>query len=156
IAATNRDLEAMVAAGRFRRDLYYRLNVFTVRLPPLRDRGDDLPLLVRHFTRRFGKELGKDVHEVPDETIGLLRHYPWPGNVRELQSVLKQATLTAAGPALQPEFLPATVRDGPAPAPPAALETWPGVAIFIRERLAAGTTDLYGEFLARAERQLFL
>jgi DNA-binding NtrC family response regulator len=155
IAATNRDLEGMVTAGRFRQDLYYRLNVFTIHLPPLRDRGDDLSLLVHHLVRRFSRELGKDVRDVPDETLAVLRRYPWPGNVRELQSVLKQALLNAAGPSLRPEFLPAGVRgEGPAAAP--AGDDVAGLTGFIRERLAAGGTDLYTEVIGRVERQLFL
>jgi two-component system nitrogen regulation response regulator GlnG len=155
IAATNRDLESMVAAGRFRQDLYYRLNVFTIRLPPLRDRGEDLTLLSHHLVRRFARELGKDVHEVPEETLALLRRYPWPGNVRELQSVLKQAILNAAGPSLRPEFLPPAIRgDSPLLSPQGDELT--GLAAFIRERLAAGTTDLHAEVLARTERLLLL
>jgi DNA-binding NtrC family response regulator len=155
IAATNRDLEGMVAAGRFRRDLYYRLNVFSIHLPPLRERGDDLPLLVQHLVRRFARELGKDVRDVPDETLGLLRRYPWPGNVRELQSVLKQGLLNTAGPSLRPEFLPAGVRGEDAAAAGPGDEV-AGLTGFIRERLAAGGTDLYAEVIGRAERLLFL
>src|SRR5205807_5176457 len=107
LAATNRDLGAEVAAGRFRRDLYYRLSVFTIHLPPLRERGDDLALLVQHYLRRFSRELGKDVQGVSPEALAILQAYAWPGNVRELQSVLKQALLRAAGPVLVPDFLPA-------------------------------------------------
>ena len=107
IAATNRDLAQMAAAGEFREDLYYRLNVFTITLPPLRERGEDLPLLVDHFLKRFSPELGKEVVQVAPEALELLRRYPWPGNVRELQSVLKQALLQAQGPVLLADFLPA-------------------------------------------------
>jgi DNA-binding NtrC family response regulator len=157
IAATNRDLEAMVAAGRFRRDLYYRLNVFEICLPPLRDRGDDLTLLIHHLVRRFGRELGKDVREVPDETLAVLRAYPWPGNVRELQSALKQAILTASGPRLRPEHLPPAVRAGEPTTPtPMADPDATGLTGFIRERLSAGSTDVYAEVIGRAERQLFV
>ena len=109
IAATNADLEKAVEAGRFRRDLYFRLNVFTIRLPPLRDRGDDLIALVRHYVRRFGKELNKTVSDVAGETFDVLRRYPWPGNIRELQSVLKQALLQMRGGVLLPEDLPVAV-----------------------------------------------
>src|SRR5579872_5013457 len=106
LAATNRNLAEAVAEGRFRQDLYYRLGVFTIHLPPLRERGDDLELMVRHYVRRFDRELGRDVQTVAPAALELLRRYPWPGNVRELQSVLKQALLQAAGPVLLPEFLP--------------------------------------------------
>ncbi|MDB5310447.1 MAG: response regulator with CheY-like receiver, AAA-type ATPase, and DNA-binding domain [Gemmataceae bacterium] len=107
IAATHHDLKAESAEGTFRPDLYYRLSVFGIHLPPLRDRGDDLPLLVRHYLRRFSRELGRDVHEVSPEAMERLQNYSWPGNARELQSVLKQALLVAIGSVLLPAFLPA-------------------------------------------------
>src|SRR5262249_7715584 len=148
IAATNRDLPALMAQGRFRGDLYYRLNVSTIRLPPLRDRGDDVPLLLRHFLRRFGREMGKDVQTIDPEAMELLRRYSWPGNVRELQSVLKQALLDATGQVLLPEFLPEVVRGGArAAAVPAG--AFPEVSRWVAERLGAGTTDLHGELIAR-------
>jgi DNA-binding NtrC family response regulator len=100
IAATNRDLEEAVVHGKYRADLYYRLSVFTIHLPALCERGDDLPMLVRHYVRRFNRELGREVREVTPEAMELLRRYPWPGNIRELQSVLKQALLRATGPVL--------------------------------------------------------
>src|SRR5919204_4289475 len=106
IAATHRDLKACSAEGKFRPDLYYRLGVFTIHLPPLRERGDDLPLLVRHYLRRFSKELGREVQEVAPEALERLCGYPWPGNIRELQSLLKQALLRASGTVLLPAFLP--------------------------------------------------
>ncbi len=155
IAATNRDLPALMAQGRFRGDLYYRLNVSTIRLPPLRERGDDVPLLVRHYLRRFGREMGKDVRDVPPEAMALLRRYDWPGNVRELQSVLKQALLQATGQVLLPEFLPEALRGGERPAPAPAAGGFAEVSRYIAERLKAGTTDLHGELIARLERQLF-
>src|SRR5262249_40124193 len=110
IAATNRNLEELVARGGFRGDLYYRLSVFTITLPPVRERGDDLTLLVEHFVRRFNRELGKDVQRIAPETLDVLREYSWPGNVRELQSVIKQALLQTTAPVLLPDFLPAAVR----------------------------------------------
>ena len=106
IAATHRDLEAWSAEGKFRPDLYYRLGVFTIHLPPLRERGDDLPMLVHHYVRRFNRELGREVREVAPEAMEKLRGYSWPGNIRELQSVLKQALLRSTGPVLVPAFLP--------------------------------------------------
>ncbi len=155
IAATNRDLEAMVAEGTFRGDLYYRLNVFTIRLPALRERGDDLPLLAEHFVRRFARELRKEVRGVAPEAMEMLRRYPWPGNVRELQSVLKQALLQATGPVLMPEFLPAALRgreDGPGAE---AAFDFGDLTGFVQDRLHAGTTALYAEFQALTERHLF-
>jgi DNA-binding NtrC family response regulator len=106
IAATHRDLKAWVTEGRFRPDLYYRLSVVTIHLPPLRERGDDLSLLVQLFLRRYDRELGREVREVAPEAMDRLRNYPWPGNIRELQSVLQQALLRASGMVLLPEFLP--------------------------------------------------
>src|SRR5438445_13852322 len=106
LAATHRDLKAWSEEGKFRPDLYYRLNVFTIHLPPLRERGDDLAVLVRHFVRRFSRELGREVQEVAPEALARLRGHPWPGNIRELQSVLKQALLRASGTVLLPAFLP--------------------------------------------------
>src|SRR5436305_5634092 len=107
IAATHRDLTAWSAEGKFRPDLYYRLGVFTIHLPPLRERGDDLPLLVRHYLRRSSRELGREVREVAPEALERLLNYPWPGNIRELQSVLKQPLLKASGTVLLAAFLPA-------------------------------------------------
>src|SRR5438128_467162 len=109
IAATHRDLKAWSAEGKFRPDLYYRLGVFTICLPPLRERGDDLFMLVQHYLRRLNRELGRDVCEVDPETLERLRSYSWPGNIRELESVLKQALLQASGPSLLPAFLPEPV-----------------------------------------------
>jgi two-component system nitrogen regulation response regulator GlnG len=112
IAATHRDLKAWSEEGKFRPDLYYRLGVFTIHLPPLRERDDDLPRLVRHFLRWFSKELGRDVQEIAPEAMERLRGYAWPGNIRELQSVLKQALLRASGPILLPTFLPELQESG--------------------------------------------
>src|SRR5438876_4137733 len=106
IAATHRDLKVWSEEGKFRPDLYYRLNVFSIHLPPLRERGEDLPPLVQHYLRRFSRELGREVREVAPEALECLRGYSWPGNIRELQSVLKQALLQASGPVLLPAFLP--------------------------------------------------
>ena len=129
IAATNRDLEQLITAGQFRNDLYYRLNVCTIRLPPFRDRGEDLPLLVMHFLRRFSRELGKDMYGIAPDAMEMLRRYSWPGNVRELQSVIQQALVQATGPILIPEFLPfalVTKANGtPAAIPPSLLWTCP-------------------------------
>jgi DNA-binding NtrC family response regulator len=106
IAATNRDLKGWSAQGKFRPDLFYRLCVFTIHMPALRDRGDDLELLVRHYVRRFSLDMGRDVREVAPEAMNRLRLYSWPGNIRELQSILKQALLQAVGQTLIPGFLP--------------------------------------------------
>jgi formate hydrogenlyase transcriptional activator len=97
VAATNRDLEADVAAGRFRADLFYRLSVFPVRVPPLRERPEDLPLLVDHLLSKFRRKLGKPLRALAPESLERLRRYAWPGNVRELQNVLERACVLAGG-----------------------------------------------------------
>jgi len=101
IAATNRDLEAAVAAGRFRADLFYRLNVFPLAVPPLRERREDLPQLVMFFLARFAKMLGKPVESVSAETMARLSGYHWPGNVREVQNVVERAVVLSQGPVLE-------------------------------------------------------
>jgi DNA-binding NtrC family response regulator len=154
IAATNRDLEHLIAADLFRSDLYYRLSVFPIVLPPLRERGDDLPLLVNHFLKQLGPELGKEVQEVAHETLDVLRQYPWPGNVRELQSLLKQALLHATGPVLLPDFLPAALRLPKDSQPSGPDMPFPDWERFLTDRLHAGSTELYAEALTAMERQL--
>ncbi|MFY9253811.1 MAG: sigma-54 dependent transcriptional regulator [Fuerstiella sp.] len=111
IAATNRDLEAMMASSDFRGDLFYRLNVYTIKLPPLKDRGGDIQLLAEHFCRSFSIELGKEFTAIAPETSAILTSYHWPGNVRELQSVVKHALLEATGPVIVPAFLPIALRN---------------------------------------------
>lgn len=101
IAATNRDLLEEIRQKRFREDLYYRLNVFPITIPPLRQRKDDIPLLVNHFVAKFNKKTGKRIESVPKETLDLLRDYHWPGNVRELESVVERAVITSRGNVLQ-------------------------------------------------------
>ena len=112
-----------------------------IHLPPLRERGEDLPLLVRYYLRRFGRELGREVREVAPEALERLRSYSWPGNVRELQSVLKQALLQASGTTLLPAFLPDFAGKPGDSSPPAAAGT--DLEAFIRQRLGPDVTDLY-------------
>jgi formate hydrogenlyase transcriptional activator len=101
VAATNRDLARMVADGTFRADLYYRLNVFPVVLPPLRERPEDIPRLVRHFTQRFARRMGRRIETIPSAVMDALVRYPWPGNVREMQNVIERAVILSPGPSLQ-------------------------------------------------------
>jgi nitrogen regulation protein NR(I) len=156
IAATNRDLKAMCDEGRFRPDLFYRLSVFTIHLPPLRERADDLPMLVNHYIRNFDRELGREVRQISPEALAILAEYSWPGNIRELQSVLKQALLRATGSVLVPSFLPdilvhpekrdashgTTGNDG------GRFET------LINDRIKAGVPDLYALVHAELDRIL--
>ncbi len=113
IAATNQNLEILVANGRFRADLLYRLNVFTIHLPALRDRKEDLPLLVEYYLQRANRAFAKRIRSIAPETQALLAQYHWPGNVRELQSVLKYAMVHAVGDILTPDCLPENVRGTP-------------------------------------------
>jgi formate hydrogenlyase transcriptional activator len=124
IAATNRDLQELIRERNFRSDLYYRLNVFPVYIPPLRERPEDIPALVRHYVQQFGRRLRKSIDTVPPETMDTLVRYPWPGNVRELQNVLERASILAPGPVLRISSDDLST-PGHAPASPRVLQTAP-------------------------------
>src|SRR6202142_3166755 len=100
VAATNRDLVKMVARGQFRSDLYYRLNVFPILLPALRERREDIPALVTHFVKMFSRRMGKEVDSIPPETMAAFQWYSWPGNIRELQNLVERAVILSRGRAL--------------------------------------------------------
>ena len=153
IAATNADLETLVEEGSFRRDLYFRLNVFSIALPPLRERGGDLRLLIEHYLARFARELGKPVSGLGPDAFAVLEAHRWPGNVRELQSVLKQAVLRMQGSVLLADFLPARLTGSASGAAEGAGFAWDA---FVNERLAAGTSELYAEALERMEREVLV
>jgi formate hydrogenlyase transcriptional activator len=101
IAATNQNLWSMVQEKKFRADLYYRLNVFPITLPPLRERGDDVPLLIEHFVEKFARRQGKSIQRIPDEVMDALTRYSWPGNIRELQNVIERSVILTRGPELR-------------------------------------------------------
>jgi len=101
IAATNLDLATLVEQQKFRSDLYYRLNVFPVRVPPLRERREDIPLLVRHFVQQFSRRMNRSIETIPSETMSTLLRYDWPGNIRELQNVIERAVIVSTGPVLK-------------------------------------------------------
>ncbi|OGB91231.1 MAG: hypothetical protein A2Z31_07290 [candidate division NC10 bacterium RBG_16_65_8] len=122
IAATNRDLAKLVAHGKFREDLYYRLNVFPIAVPPLRERGEDIPLLVWTFAKQFGQALGKPVERIPQDAMDALRHYPWPGNIRELRNVIERAVIVSENSTLQVPLGSAAVAGAVAPPTLAATE----------------------------------
>src|ERR1700733_8528839 len=111
IAATNKDFEKEIAEGRFREDLYYRLSVIPIQLPPLRERRDDIPLLARHFLERFAKSMGKKIEAIDPEAMRRLEVYDWPGNVRELENTIERAVALEASPRISADALPARIRD---------------------------------------------
>jgi transcriptional regulator with GAF, ATPase, and Fis domain len=112
VAATSRDLGREIAAGRFREDLFYRLNVVPIQLPPLRDRRDDIPLLVEHFRKKYNARLGKNVVSVAEDALLALSSYSWPGNIRELENVLERTILFVEGEVIRAADLPQSLRSG--------------------------------------------
>jgi DNA-binding NtrC family response regulator len=156
ISATNRDLDSMIEESEFRLDLYHRINVFEIYLPPLRERGDDINLLINHFIRRYSKQLEKQVEGISTEAIEILRAYRWPGNVRELQSVVRRAILMATGPVIVPENLGDEIidelhvssNDGAICIQPDSIES------FVQSRINDQSNDIYAETLALMERKL--
>ena len=116
IAATNRDLTEAIKQGKFREDLYYRLNVFPIRVPPLRDRPEDIPLLVWAFLEEFSSRMGKKITQVPRKTMDALQRYPWPGNVRELRNVIEHGAIITSGDTLRIPMLDEAAPVGGAPA----------------------------------------
>jgi transcriptional regulator with PAS, ATPase and Fis domain len=109
IAATNKDLRAAMAAGRFREDLFYRLNVFQIHMPPLRDHKDDIPFLARFFLKMVADRYGREVSGFSDQIWGYLLNYDWPGNVRELENAIEHAVIVTDGPLIAPRDLPPEV-----------------------------------------------
>jgi len=155
LAATNQSLEKLVQEGRFRKDLFYRLKVVTIQVPPLRDRLSDVAELAHYFLFRFDRELNLDFRAFTPETLELLQNYSWPGNVRELQSVIKQAMLNASGHILLPEFLSEDVRQ-----PPAASESATGDELgfdllrLIDSFLMQNEKDVHAKVIETVERVL--
>ncbi len=142
IAATNRDLEQATRSGAFREDLYWRLNVVSIRLPPLRERRQDLPLLIDHFLAKFSRELGLRVHAISDEARQMLLDYSWPGNVRELENTLCQAMILAEGEQLETCDLAARVSGAGVEAPDLS-------KITLAEALGTVTAQLERELIVR-------
>jgi transcriptional regulator with PAS, ATPase and Fis domain len=97
IAATNRDLRAAIASGTFRADLFYRLNVFPIEVPPLRQRKEDIPMLVEYFVKRYAEKAGKQINKIDRNTMELCQTYPWPGNIRELQNIIERSVILCSG-----------------------------------------------------------
>ncbi len=154
IAATNQDLESLAAAGRFRPDLFYRLNVLTIRIPPLRERMDDVPLLVNYFLGRLNREFDRRVCGISPEAMQLLKQHHWPGNVRELQSAVKHALIHAAGDILSPDCFPAHLRESslPAASAPAATGGDLEVGRLVRELFEQNRSNIYHHVQAAVDR----
>jgi two-component system nitrogen regulation response regulator GlnG len=154
LCATNRDLQQMVAQGAFREDLYYRLNGFSIRLPPLRERGDDVSLLLAHCLRKLANELGKPVHAISSDAHNLLTGYAWPGNVRELEAVMRQALLQTTGTVLLPEFLPDVICGDASQTSPSnfAVPLQSDLAPLVERQLRRKDRHIYAEALTLMER----
>jgi two-component system nitrogen regulation response regulator GlnG len=158
IAATNQDLERKAAAGEFRYDLLYRLKVFTINLPPLRNRKDDLPLLVAHFLKVLNRDFHKRVTSVAPEALRVLDSYAWPGNVRELQSAIKHAYVQSSGEVITVDCLPAHLRDDSRDslaAQPSGIDSGSGelrVVEMIGDLIRRGESDIYAKVTAAVDR----
>jgi len=151
IAATNRDLKALIAEGRFREDLYYRLAVVPIGLPPLRDRREDIPLLVQHFIEKYDQRLGKKVQGIEEEALQILLGYGWPGNIRELENLMERSVLFADGPLIQASALPDSLRERGAQAPPIAAV---GALGAIAAPSGASMKEIVRQAQAELEREL--
>jgi DNA-binding NtrC family response regulator len=159
IAATNRDLKEMVAAGKFREDLYYRLNVINLTLPSLRQRPSDVPALAMHFLRRHAAENGKPVKSINDQALALIAAYGWPGNVRELENVIERAVVLCDGESIEPAHLPpelavAPRRSSVPPVPGATLDELERYAILKTMEAVGGSTSRAAEILAISVRKI--
>ncbi len=156
LAATNLDLEQAVAAGRFRKDLYYRLKGVTIQVPPLRQRLEDVPELAQEFLFRFNRELGRDFRSFAPQTLERFQSYSWPGNVRELQGVIRAMILRASGHVLLPDYLPEELRrpaGKPEPVPLSAPMGW-DLNAWVESLLRSGKSNLYARAVEALERAL--
>ena len=150
LAATNRDLKAAVAAGAFREDLFYRLNVFPIHIPPLRERADDIPLLAEYFIDRYARKIGRKIRGIERKTLELLLAYDWPGNIREFQNVIERAVVLCTGEmfSVDPSWLK---KESPRRAVPAATF----VTLSEREReLAQGEREMIEAALAASHGRI--
>jgi len=146
IAATNRDLKAAVANGAFREDLYYRLNVFPLEMPPLRARRSDIPLLVEYFVDRYARKAGKSIRSVDKKTLQLLQSYPWPGNIRELQNIIERSVIVCETETLTADESWLSQRP---------LDTRSGNKLFLSEKVAATEREIIEEALRESQGRIF-
>ena len=151
IAATNRDLQKMVAEGTFREDLFYRINVIPLRLPPLRERVDDIPLLAGHFVQKYASAMGKSLTGISSGAMALLQRYAWPGNIRELENAMERAVALERGSAILPESLPEPLREETAAAAAAAApEAFPDEGFDLEQHVQHIEREYIAEALRRA------
>ena len=153
VAATNRDLVAAVANGTFREDLYYRLNVFTITLPPLRERRGDVPALAQYFLEKYAREHRRDIRRIASGVLDALAAYSWPGNVREFENAIERAVVSCAGVVLDESHLPKTIRAAAAVGPSAPQTLAQAVGQLERQMIADALRETQGN-LARASRRL--
>jgi nitrogen regulation protein NR(I) len=147
VVATNRDLQQEVAQGRFREELYYRLNVVPIRLPPLRERREDIPLLVDHFIAKFNARLNRSIDGISQNALNLLVNYRWPGNIRELENVIERALVFAEGPVLDVEDLPEGLVEKSTTAP---LVPQPGADASMKDIVKQATAELEKDLIIKA------
>jgi two-component system response regulator PilR (NtrC family) len=156
IAATNRDLSKMVADGEFREDLFYRINVIPVRLPPLRERGDDVVALAEHFVGKYATQMKKEITGLSSAAVTALAGYAWPGNVRELENAIERAVALERSSSIQPESLPEAVRGASASAAAALASTGAAVPSVLPDAgfdLEQHVQHLEREYIAEALRR---
>jgi DNA-binding NtrC family response regulator len=159
IAATNCDLRQMVEDGRFREDLFYRLHVININLPPLRERKDDIPYLAQHFLEKFGAENNRSELELTPEALDLMMDYDWPGNVRELENVMERAVVLSSGHRIGPDLIPDHVRSAPVfhiprfVVPPEGI-SFKDVITNVEKRLIESTLEAAGGVQKRAAELL--
>jgi DNA-binding NtrC family response regulator len=152
VCATNRDLEAEVKAGRFREDLYFRINVVTVRMPPLRDRAGDIPILVRHFINKIARREGRGEASVSPEALDILNRHGWPGNVRELENAIERAVAVAKGNVVIPSDLPAEVYGGSPVSPTGIIDDRPTLGELEKRYIALVLAECGGNKKRAAEK----
>ncbi len=159
LAATNQDLDGLIEQGKFRNDLYHRLRGAMIRLPPLRDRREDIAELAHYFLFRFNRQLGTAVQSISAEALQLLEDYQWPGNIRELQNVIREALIVSAGPTVVPDFLPTELQPSETTEPEPDAETglasetaWQQLPEFVEAAVARGETDVYRRALEYFDR----
>ena len=153
IAATNRDLKKMVAEGKFREDLFYRLYVVVIHLPPLRERTGDIPLLAQHFLKELSAANGKKIESITPDAMDILSAYPWPGNVRELRNIVERMIVLSRGEKLTVRDIPAALRDGVQPR--AGAVSAPNMSLDeVEKQLIINALKNHGENRTKAAAQL--